>query len=99
MRLIKRVKNKELVINILDKSKKTIILESETYLQSAKSHTDLDQVVHWPRVRTIEKEANELTKALATSLGFGQDDPVKDRWQTACQVVDSRPPPRSGGVG
>ena len=87
--LSRRIKSGEIVVNSSDKSKKTIIMDSNLYQECSRAHTDQDSQVTWTQIHKIENKANQLTKAIATALGIGSN---QDRWQTALKVVESRPP-------
>ena len=92
IKLQKRVSDKEIVVSISDKSKKTVVMDIELYQEVAKVHTDKDTLTDWKTVKKIERQANDHAKMMSKIMNIGTGIIDRERWDIAFKVVDSKPP-------
>ena len=92
-RLMKRVKDKEIIVATTDKSGKYVLTTPEIYKYAAYKHTEKDIEVGWEDVKSTETFLTRHTIQLADSLRMGVSHDQVDRIHSALKSEDNPPPP------
>ena len=75
--LIKRVKNKELVITSTDKSSRFSVLSREQYLRAGHEHTKKDKEITWDTVKYLQSQVNGHMWWLSNIVGYAHESDKK----------------------
>jgi len=75
--LIKRVRNKELVITSTDKSSRFSIMSREQYLKAGYGHTKKDREISWDMVKYLQSQVNGHMWWLSNIVGYAHDTDKK----------------------
>ena len=72
-KLLKRVKNKEVVINCTDKSGKLCISTMENYIEQGKEHVGSDRKVGWSEIVVIQRRVTAHARVVVKIFNVGED--------------------------
>ena len=71
--LMKRIKNKEIIITSTDKSSRFAVLTREQYLKSGYEHTKKDTIIGWEKVKYLQSQVNGHMWWLTKIVGYAKD--------------------------
>ena len=92
-KLIKRIKEEDLVVFPTDKSGKVALMKRASYIKMASKHIANDKDVTWEEVESIEDDANRHTMAFMRIVGLGKGLGQEDRMSEALRSMKNAPPP------
>ena len=75
--LMKRVRDKELVITSTDKSSRFSIMSREQYLKAGYEHTKKDREISWDMVKYLQSQVNGHMWWLSNIVGYAHDTDKK----------------------
>ena len=78
-RLLKRVRDGEIVVSSTDKTGKLVVTKPATYSKALEVHTAKDLEVDWKELEKTEKLVNRHARIVKQSTGLGEDHPGKER--------------------
>ena len=91
-KLLKRVKDSEMVLSSTDKSGKIAVWSRDLYLEAAQEHITKDDLVNQELVNKFENQANGLATATCNAFNLGSEREQQDRVSKAMKVFDVPPP-------
>ena len=66
--LKERIKSGELIVAQTDKSSRFCVMKPDQYLESGKTHTDKDDEIDWPQIKTLQNRVNSVVWWLSKFL-------------------------------
>ena len=75
--LIKRIRNKEIIVTSTDKSSRFAVLTREQYLKSGHEHTKKDSIIGWEKVKYLQSQVNAYMWWLTRIVGYSKDKDQK----------------------
>ena len=93
VKLLKRIKNEELLIYPFDKSGKLVACLPSTYLEAGKVHTSKDEKVEWTELPKVELCVNRHTRALMKILNIGTSHQSQTQRMKGAFISEDSPAP------
>ena len=72
-KLLKRVKDKEIVVNVTDKSGKLCVTSMESYIRQGNKHINGDREVSWEEIVTIQRRVTAHARVIVKIFNIGEE--------------------------